>query len=168
MDGRHHIAFGTGCLAVASATSGVLPTPAVIAGVLVGSLAPDLDAPNSTLSKALHFSLPGKHRTWTHTAWVLMALVLIAHQVEGMPILHDLVSGFSTGYLTHLVADSVSRAGICWFWPLKDYIRYDSGAFVAPGHVVKLYRTQTGQTVICVLTWLLAALIFFGRASGRA
>jgi hypothetical protein len=63
------------------------------------------------------------------------------------------------GWLCHVACDALSRAGVCWLWPLVDYIRYPSGAFVAPGHWLKLYRTGRDSVSEKVVTVVLAMVL---------
>lgn len=126
-------------------------TPIFLFGALfmlwVGSLLPDIDSPKSRFGKKLH--LPFKHRTWTHSVWPVLFLAFLGCFVVWFRWL-------LAGYLLHIIGDSFSAAGICFFYPFQKYKEFSSGAFVAPKHVVKLYRagekseTWFAWSVVCV------------------
>ena len=154
MVGRHHVvanAFAlfplTGVALAMGERSGMVSTPLVGGGALelvlgmglfmLGALLPDADTGSSVVGR--HVRLPGRHRTWTHSVWVV-ALLCLGGWYLFRPLLW-----LGLGWLVHLLMDSVSRAGICWLWPLTDCIRYGNGAFVARNHRVKLYRTGRGS-----------------------
>ena len=96
----------------------------------LGSLLPDMDSPTSTIGRIIKF--PGKHRTWTHSIWAVIILIILAR-------LHPWLRMLSLCYFLHLLADNFSAAGICWMYPFQKYREYANGAFVAPGHKAKLY-----------------------------
>lgn len=115
-----------------------------------GSLLPDIDSKNSTLGRKFH--LPFKHRTWTHTIWPCLLLLIPAWF---MPWFRWLLFG----YILHLVGDAVSSAGICFTYPMKKYIEYPGGAFVAPDHKVKLYRTNDSSEIRFVILVVLVCIV---------
>ena len=107
---------------------------------LFGSLLPDVDSEYSTLGR--HFYLPVRHRTLTHTAWVVIALLALSLNLR-------VFIWLTAGYFLHIFYDSLSTAGIAWFWPLSRYITYSSGATVKKGFRAKLYRTgESSETVV--------------------
>lgn len=157
MTGRSHLAIGiaTG-IAVGRALAETVFWPQVLFGELAvgvglcafGSLVPDIDSDKSMLGRKFHLPVP--HRTITHSIWPVIAIALATlwcglHTVWGF-----WWAMFGFGYLSHLVADACGRAGICWAWPFQQYITYDSGAFVAPGHHIKLYRNGEMSEWTCV------------------
>lgn len=111
----------------------------------LGSLLPDIDSKTSTLGRHIH--LPFGHRTWTHSIW---AVILIALLCWKLPL--PGADGLGFGYILHLLLDSVSQMGICWFYPFKKYVYMEDGVWkrgsgdnkakCAEGHKIKLYKTS--------------------------
>ena len=155
MMGKHHVMVNTGILgaglvslaAAYYSLTPINPRPFVFsvfsvwkglyflllyAVFVIGSLFPDIDSHKSALGRYIY--LPVSHRTWTHS---FISVLLL------FPLLFAGFIGifFFLGYVLHLLADSVSAGGICWFYPLVRFREYSSGAKVAPGHRIKLYHT---------------------------
>lgn len=126
---------------------------ALIAMFWLGILLPDCDSRGSIIGKV--FYLPVKHRTWTHTLWVVFLLMFAGSKLIWLKPL-------AFGYFLHLLADSVSSAGICWFYPIDRYITYPNGAFVAKGHKLKFYHTgSVSETVVVVIICVICLLFDF-------
>lgn len=122
----------------------------------LGSLLPDIDSKSSTLGR--YVRLPVEHRTITHTVWALLAFLFFS-------VFHPWLRFLWFGYTLHLLLDGVSAAGLCWTYPKKRYIVYNTGAFIAPGHKWKLYGTGKQSEnrfaiVLQIVCWGLA--FFFG------
>lgn len=123
MTGRTHIIAG---VAVGIIASQFVPTikqkAMLIGGCWIGSLIPDIDTPNSMISKAtvlIHylFSWCG-HRKLTHSILgvLLFSLVIILLGVNALSI------GLIMGYMSHLLMDSLTVQGIPILYPkLKRY-----------------------------------------------
>ena len=61
------------------------------------------------------------------------------------------------GMFTHLLLDSMSKAGVCFLNPFTGYIRYPSGAFIKKGHIISLYANgEIGEKVVLLLVCLIA------------
>lgn len=120
-----------------------------------GTILPDVDQPNSTVSKILHFYLPLPHRRFTHSIWPTFAFFCAGWKY---PILMYLFAG----YAVHIFMDKFSAAGVCVFWPLTQYQSFDDGAFVARGHKLKCYRAGEGSEILFVfVVWTFALLLFW-------
>lgn len=105
---------------------------ALAAGSIAGSLIPDIDHPNSTVSnnaKALRVMYrigtignpDGKHRGMMHSIlfcipWILMA-IFISNGIARFAFI-----GISAGYLSHLLLDCFNPAGCPLFYPFKKRI----------------------------------------------
>lgn len=154
--GRGHLVLAAGLSgAVSLGLHASLSDAALfVSGACIGGLLPDIDSESSLLGRHVH--LPVGHRTITHSIWPVVLLFVFSWVTDG--ILAGLFTALLFGYLTHLVADALGRAGICWLWPFQRYITYDSGAYVAPGHTVKLYRN--GEASEYVLIAVVLALAF--------
>lgn len=119
----------------------VIWTVCLLLGLLLGSCLPDIDSESSILGRYVHF--PFKHRTWTHTIWMFIPLGILS-------VVNPVFGCVMYGYFMHLIVDTFSRAGVCWFYPFQDYIRYGNGAFVKKNHKLKLYRGGKMSEGICV------------------
>jgi inner membrane protein len=110
------LAVGAG---IASQTS-LSFTISYAAGVIIGSLLPDIDEPNSYVGRrSLGMSSKVKqafgHRGMTHSilVWTVIASVLFFES-------RSLFSyGFSIGYLLHIIEDYFSVQGVPLFWPFQ-------------------------------------------------
>lgn len=82
----------------------------------IGALTPDLDHPsNSGL-----ISFISTHRGWTHS---IFGAIVFSVFVGYIFVLYDFnfsyVFPFSTGYISHLVLDSLTPTGVKWLFPYK-------------------------------------------------
>lgn len=124
--------------------------------VAFGSLLPDIDSKNSILGR--YFHLPFKHRTWTHTIWVVLLLCYLARK-------YLFFGCIFYGYFMHLVIDTFSFAGVCWFYPFEQYREYPSGAIVKKNHKCKLYKggkTSEGSCFVVCFMLLCFVSVYFG------
>lgn len=108
---------------------------------ILGSLFPDTDSKKSIIGRYIH--IPVRHRTWTHSIWVVLILGVISIVVRPM-------FWFTLGYFLHLFWDSLSKGGICWFYPISNYIKYDSGAQIKKKHIFRLYKTGNVSEYVLV------------------
>lgn len=122
---------------------GIIQPVVFLAAYLFGCLLPDVDSPKSILGK--HFHIPVKHRTWTHTIWIV--LLLFFGSLKVIPLFW-----ISYGYLVHLLVDAFSRGGVCFLYPITRYRDYPGGAHVKSKHIFKIY-TPGGKSedVLCKL-----------------
>lgn len=103
----------------------------LLGGILIGSILPDADTPNSLINKIIFLLgrnsmdpvFKFKHRGFTHTiyAWLITLVVAIVGLLMNI-FLGLFLGGISLGYLLHLVEDSFSVAGISWLG--KNYDQY--------------------------------------------
>ncbi|OTA20732.1 hydrolase [Xenorhabdus beddingii] len=98
----------------------------MLPGVLLASLLPDIDHPSSTLGRLFRFiSIPISrlcgHRGFTHSLLALMVgIILFQTEIPAdWPIPTDFVHAMVVGYISHLIADMLTPAGIPLLWPLK-------------------------------------------------
>lgn len=108
---------------------------------LLGTLLPDTDSPNSILGKFIY--VPVEHRTWTHSIWPVIVLF-------GVSIFIHILFWVGLGYLLHLLWDSLSNGGICYFYPISKYKGYGNGAKVKQKHIFKLYKVGSISEYILV------------------
>lgn len=103
----------------------------LLGGILIGSILPDVDTPNSLINKIIFLlgrnsmepMFKFKHRGFTHTiyAWLITLIIAIIGLFINM-FLGLFLGGISLGYLLHLIEDSFSVAGISWLG--KNYDQY--------------------------------------------
>lgn len=82
-----------------------------ILAMVVGSLLPDADTRKSLAGKFIPLWLVFKHRGFTHTVWSLLLLSGGVWYFFGL----WWAESFAIGYISHLVADSTTKAGVKWF-----------------------------------------------------
>ncbi|MBA2875933.1 metal-dependent hydrolase [Thermaerobacillus caldiproteolyticus] len=150
---RYHSHIVTSLLmgaAVASQTP-LSFTASYTAGIVIGSLLPDIDEPNSYVGRR-SFGVSGKvkeafgHRGMTHSllVWAVIALVVTFESSSLFSI------GFVLGYLFHIMEDFFSVQGVPLLWP-----------FQTKRYKIPLYRTGSfSETMIFYLAFSL--LIYVG------
>jgi hypothetical protein len=134
---------------------------------ILGSILPDVDNERSVVGRRVRpVSRVIGHRTWTHSIWPVIVILLLARVV---PAAHALV-WLALGILTHLVCDAISVMGICWFWPYPGYIEYDSGAKVSRSPHPRLYHVgelSEELPVLLVYGVICLALFAWSVSSGK-
>ena len=126
----------------------------LIIGVLlsfIGTILPDIDSEDSMISRLLHIHIPIEHRTWLHAIYVPFLFCVIGAKFP-------LFGYLSFGYFVHLIMDSMSNCGICWFYPISKYRNYGR-AKVKKVHYVKLYRTNSVSEGIFVGVFITITVI---------
>lgn len=103
----------------ASATLALIPDPSlpVVGVAILSSLLPDIDHPRSIMGR-LFLRAPAAllpHRGPTHSAAALLLVGLAVWQF--LPA--DLAFAAVIGYGGHILADSLTHAGVPIFWPLS-------------------------------------------------
>lgn len=117
-----HMLFGLGTWGLAASQLDVSATPATFAAAFAGSVAPDIDHPNSWIGRRfLPISLPLSaivgHRGVTHS---LIAVIAISFLILNYSSLAGTwVLAFAVGYLSHLGGDFISNSGIPALWPVR-------------------------------------------------
>ena len=128
-------------------------TIVALALFIFGTLLPDIDSKSSILGQVIHLSV--KHRTWTHTIWAVALIAVLSWWLRPLVWV-------ALGYTVHLFFDSLSKMGVCWFYPYPGYIEYESGARVKRGHWLKLYGTGSkAETALVVLVVALFAVTLY-------
>ena len=113
--------------------TGILTGAICTAVFLLGCLLPDCDLKTSIIGKV--FYVPVRHRTWTHTIWIILILLILSY-------VNTCFIWLAYGYFLHIFYDSLSKGGICWFYPISKYLNYSSGAQIKKGHKIYLYKTS--------------------------
>lgn len=98
----------------------------LIPGALAGALLPDIDHPKSMLGQWVRFiSVPVSrlcgHRGFTHSLLAILTGVFLFHTrlPAGWAVPADFYQAVIVGYLSHLVADMLTTAGIPLLWPIR-------------------------------------------------
>lgn len=125
-----------------------------------GSMLVDICADKSSLGKLRVKYLPWleiEHRKWTHTIYWIAIVIL------GSLLFHNLYFYYlGIGALFHLIMDTFSRMGVCWFKP-NGYRKFGSnGAKIKQGHKWYLYRTSHwSETLFTVVVTVLGLLLLY-------
>ncbi|MBA5724065.1 metal-dependent hydrolase [Candidatus Liberibacter sp.] len=95
----------------------------LIAGVLIACLIPDMDHPKSFLARRLKFiSIPTSkifgHRGFTHSLIAVFMFFFLLHRNLSSIIPADFMDSMIIGYISHLLADSLTAGGVPLLWPL--------------------------------------------------
>ena len=114
-----HMAVGAALWVVTARLTGLPPADPQALGVAVlGSLLPDIDHPQSWAGRKMRVisvllsALVG-HRGVTHSALAILACGLLL----GMAGPHATAAPLLVGYLSHLLADSLTPSGVPLLWP---------------------------------------------------
>ena len=106
--------------------------------------------------------LPGHHRGWTHAPPAAIALCLLSLALGPalVPALPGIGAAFGFGYISHLVADSLTIRGIPLWWPGET----QPSLHLLPRHV----RVRTGSAGealfnVCWPVLVIAIVIVAGR-----
>ena len=87
--------------------------------ILISSALPDLDHPKSKLGRKVKIiSFLFEHRGFFHSFFSLFLFTFIFYLIFGSYIYS---MAFGIGYLTHILLDSFTKAGITPFAPLLNY-----------------------------------------------
>jgi inner membrane protein len=148
---RYHSHIVTSLLlgATVAAQTPLSFTASYTAGVVVGSLLPDIDEPKSYVGRR-SFGMSNKvkeafgHRGMTHSllVWGMIALVVTWESSSLF------ATGFVLGYLFHIIEDFLSVQGVPLFWPLQ-----------AKRYKIPLYRT--GNIVEMMIFYAAFALLVY-------
>lgn len=121
----------------------------IVLFVWVGALLPDIDTKSSLLGRMMH--LPVEHRTWTHAVYFPIIFLVLG-------MFYRFMFWLGISYMLHLIIDSLSPMGVCFFYPFSRYKAYPGGAKVKHGHHAKLYRSgESSETVLTVFIVVICA-----------
>lgn len=116
-----HIVVGAALWAVCAKLGGGNPAePQALAAAAMGALLPDIDHPQSWAGRKLRpisvpLSMLVGHRGVTHSAIAVLAGLAVLMLVET----GWLVAPVVVGYLSHLLADSLTPSGVPLLWPSR-------------------------------------------------
>lgn len=103
----------------------------ICVGVLLGSVLPDIDHPNSFISKkakitSFFTSKAFKHRTLTHSLLVNIVFYTLSSLLIcrfDLPLRHYLtrfLSGLEVGIVSHVLLDMLTIGGVAIFYPITN------------------------------------------------
>jgi len=61
------------------------------------------------------------HRSWTHTIWATALWTYIGYLANQSLGWHGVAHYAGAGYASHLLADTLTKAGVRWFLPISSY-----------------------------------------------
>lgn len=134
MNGVTHLSggvlTGVGAVAALLASNLINPCGAIVfsAACMFGSLFPDIDNKSSILGRPCFFLRPFQgaksHRNKiTHTPiGAFLSSSILLYFTRSFLYIEPLLAGFVTGYVLHLLMDSMTAGGIRWFYPSKKKI----------------------------------------------
>ncbi|MGL4857399.1 MAG: metal-dependent hydrolase [Plesiomonas sp.] len=154
MTAQGHLLFSVACIVLAK-KAGLTPELIqldwwhAVPAALATALLPDIDHPRSVLGQKLRWiSIPISkifgHRGFTHSLLaVAIGLWCLLHKwPTSIPIPPGVIDALVIGYMSHLLGDALTPAGIPLFWPVKQRFR------------LPLLRFRTGsnmETIVCVI-----------------
>lgn len=107
----------------------------------LGTLLPDIDSEESSIGR--YFGLLSRiipHRTITHTIWIVIMLAAAAWSLQSIYL-----AALTLGYTLHILEDSFSNQGICWFYPvIGKYVTRSDGKTMKVGRNTTFAYTQGG------------------------
>ena len=108
-----------------------------VGGVLIGSLLPDIDHPQSYIGRKVWVLAKGiniifGHRGIVHSLLPVLLLAIASSMLDSL-----FLWCITLGFLLHLIEDGFSKGGLGWFQPLKKkkliipfkLVRYTTGGF---------------------------------------
>ncbi len=115
-----HLVTGQTVFLLGAIATGHAPTIPEALVAMLAALIPDLDSRHSYLGRLLPFiSRPMEyrfgHRTMTHSLMVQGIIGAVAYTVLPFGFFLALFSG----WVSHSIADMMTVAGVCWFWPSR-------------------------------------------------
>ncbi|MBK4764952.1 MAG: metal-dependent hydrolase [Pantoea sp. Brub] len=128
----------------------------LIPATILTCLLPDIDHPKSFIGKRMRWisqpiSKVYGHRGFTHSLLALIFLWIIQNNFIKYFILpNDVMHGMMLGYLSHIIADMLTPAGVPLFWPY-------SKRFCLP--ILKINKNNYTERILCFS--LIIYVIFF-------
>jgi inner membrane protein len=173
MVGKTHVVIGLATLAGVEAVTGLVqPHPVkdipvgpflCLIAVMVGALAPDIDAEESQIRYELGeagLALSGwlqscgiEHRGLTHYGLTALMVTMISGALGWWLGYPDVGLAFGLGYLSHILADSLTLAGTPLWWPLQK----EQNFHLLPAG----FRIRTGGPVEPVIFVAVTILLLF-------
>lgn len=141
-----------------------------IIAVMVGALVPDIDQSTANIWRQflggrvvgrIFSAFSGGHRTITHSligvigiGWVLSWAIHQFIKPVYLPAMENVWMAFMVGYVSHLVADTLTDRGVAWFLPIPISIKIPPGPEelrVTTGSMVETVLLRLAITVAAAL-----------------
>lgn len=126
----------------------------VITGSVITCLLPDIDHPQSLLGQRLRWlSLPITrifgHRGFTHSLLAIITLIIlfVFEPLLNAVIPLDVMHGMIIGYLSHIIADMLTPAGVPLFWPCNWRFRLP---------IIHPSKSNQSERIICIVILIIA------------
>lgn len=103
-----------------------------------------------------------KHRGIIHAIWIPLGLLYASFLLREHVWFFPMMFGVFLGYLSHLVGDAFSMAGIAWFYPFQKYERKSNGSFYVKGNrgiFRPLYTVGKRGIINPVIFWYVVAFL---------
>lgn len=97
------------------------------------------------------------HRSWTHTIWAAALWTYIGHLADKDLGWHGVALFAGGGYASHIVADTLTKAGVRWFLPISEF------SFKIPLISTGSASGNALEVAICAGYGLLVAGLVLGR-----
>jgi inner membrane protein len=173
MVGKTHVVIGLTTLAGVDALTGLVqPHPVkeihvgpflCISAAIVGSLLPDIDAEDSQIRYEMGEaglavsnwlqSFGVQHRGLTHYGLTTLAMIVISELLGWWLGYPDVGLAFGLGYLSHVLADGLTLAGVPLLWPWQK----EKNVHLLPPPL----RLRTGGPVEPLLFVVITGLLIF-------
>ena len=148
MTGKTHSIIGSLIAVYFSKETGT-PLIVTVPATMIGSLAPDIDLPNSTLGKKIKLlakliNKVFKHRTITHSIFGMLIWFLLLQGISYTILININITEylstmiplfqfcFMLGYASHIVSDIFTPMGVQLFYPYNKFFSlklFKSGGF---------------------------------------
>ena len=140
---------------------GVLSSALIVSGATIGSLAPDIDHPESKVGRkfilkpiSIFINKVFGHRTITHSVVIsiFMTMILLFSTLlfSGIPnfIYSNLIIGFCVGWFSHLLLDLLTVKGIPVFYP-----------FIKKKYSLLKFKTNRDEEFVSILVILITGIL---------
>lgn len=141
--------------AVSLPEASFIQTAMLMAVCALAALLPDIDHPSSTLGQLIYpvstlISTIFGHRGFTHSILALACVMYALIKLAPSPAHSIWITVISVGYLTHLVGDVITPAGLPLLYPIKK-------RFATP---LTIIAGGFGESVVVVLYVLFATVLY--------
>lgn len=140
---------------------GLLSSALIVSGATIGSLAPDIDHPESKVGRkfilkpiSIFINKVFGHRTITHSVVIsiFMTMILLFSTLlfSGIPnfIYSNLIIGFCVGWFSHLLLDLLTVKGIPVFYP-----------FIKKKYSLLKFKTNRDEEFVSILVILITGIL---------
>lgn len=121
---------------------------------LLGNLLPDIDKPESHISKNLHITIKTPHRGFTHSIWFIFPFLFSGYFFY--PALY-----LAGGIIVHDLADAFSKGSICPLYPLGKHKLYCGTVMRPKSSKFGYYTGKWSETLFVVMLYAISALVIY-------